>query len=248
MNISNSNSHSFFYWSSTDFPYKAAERMAVLIEQSAAHNKGEKVSIALSGGTTPKSFYSAFNRNHLSNLTRSHSLCWFQTDERYVPQTDDQSNQKMILETLFSNCMANEIANFFPVRVSINNVDEICRTYEKTIFSQVKKVESGNPVFDIIILGIGDDGHIASIFPETDESMSPGSLVQACFIKKFNQTRITISFNTIASARKVIIAASDKKKANIIQQTLSESNNYFFPARKLALTKGIEWWIDNDLK
>ena len=139
--------------------------------------------IALSGGSTPKNLYKKISELPSDNVE------FFQVDERYVPKDNEDSNYKMIKETL------NKEIHHFDTSLSIL---ESLEKYEKELPEQ----------FDLIILGIGNDGHTASLFPNTEALNSQEKVAQT----KNIQERLTITFPVILNSKNILVLLKNKKE------------------------------------
>ncbi len=142
--------------------------------------------IALCGGTTVQPIY-----KHLSETPLAQQAHFFQTDERFVTATHSDSNQKMIREILTPT-------NFTPFNTHL--------TIEKSIEDYTAKIP---PHFDLIILSLGPDGHIASIFPDTPESTEP--VTHTIAPKEFAiKDRLTLTLPTILAAKNILLLAKNR--------------------------------------
>jgi 6-phosphogluconolactonase len=192
--------------------------------------------IALAGGSTPKPLYEG-----LANQ----SLTWdkiqvFWGDERYVPPTHPDSNQKMArLAWLDSvNIPPN---NIHPMPTGAGNPIIDAQTYDNQIRSFFAVNEPEIPIFDIILLGMGDDGHTASLFPHTEALQVKDHLITVG--NKDGQPRLTFTVPLINQARCVIfLVAGSNKQAALAQifAPIADTNNY--PSR-LIQPQGELWWL-----
>jgi 6-phosphogluconolactonase len=169
-------------------------------------------SVALSGGATPRAIYQG-----LSNEANRDKLDWtkvfvFWSDERSVPPTDPESNYRMAMESGLQDLLVPE--NVFRMKTEGVLQDEAV-AYENMI---LKTIPSAS--FDLIMLGIGEDGHTASLFPETEGLESKGRLVISNYIPQRNTWRMTFTFDCINRAQNIVIYALGKNKRNIVNQVL----------------------------
>ncbi|REL29603.1 6-phosphogluconolactonase [Thalassotalea euphylliae] len=188
---------------------------------SAVKLKG-KASIAVSGGSTPKGFFTA-----LSNM----DLPWKQitvtlADERWVDITDDASNTKLVHENLLQNKALD--ANFFHIKQG----DEL--TVE--VLSDLN-LAAGTTVlpFDVLILGMGEDGHTASLFPCSNEIHSALSRDAAPLLKVVPQTapheRITFSYAYLAQSQNTFLHICGDSKKEVLEKALADSDTTQMPIR-----------------
>ena len=159
--------------------------------------------IALSGGSTPQNLYKKMSEFSFKNVD------FFQVDERYVPKDNKDSNYKMVKETL------NKEIHHFDTSLSI---PESLEKYEKELPEQ----------FDLIILGIGNDGHTASLFPNTEAINSKEKVAHT----KNIQERLTITFPVILNSKNILVLLKNKKKVLEELQNPSKTIEQF-PSLKL---------------
>ncbi len=198
----------------TDF---MAEQWTKLSMQ-AVREKGSFV-VALSGGDTPRDFY-----RKLSGITEQ-SL-WdrihvFLADERFVPFADPDSNYGMLTGLLLDKVNM-PLENRHPVPVDALSPDISANKYEKDMIMFFGLRNSLLPVFDLIVLGIGEDGHTASLFPGTDVLKERRHLACAVYMDSIQHNRITLTLPVINNAKNIIFLASGRKKADVIRKVLKE--------------------------
>lgn len=192
--------------------------------------------IALSGGSTPKPLYEAIAREQLP----WHKLHIFWGDERYVPPDDPESNQLMA-RTAWLNKVEIPASNIHPMPTDEADPAVAASKHEKELqeFFQVPAGEF--PVFDIILLGIGDDGHTASLFPHTAALKVSDRLVTVG--NKDGQPRITFTYSLINQARYVMfVVAGASKKPALAQIFAPDGDAYTYPSR-LIQPHGELWWL-----
>lgn len=203
--------------------------------QKAIAERGQ-CTIALAGGNTPKPLYEA-----LANQ----SLPWqnihvFWGDERYVPEDDDDSNQKMARQAWLAKVDL-PAANIHPMLTTSNDPQKDARQHEEEIRNYFQIPEGDFPVFDLILLGMGDDGHTASLFPHTEALQVQDSLVTVG--NKDGQPRLTFTAPLINHARCVIfIVAGENKRPALKQIFATQGDAQTYPAR-LIEPKGELWWL-----
>jgi 6-phosphogluconolactonase len=189
-------------------------------------------SIALSGGSTPQPLYRLLAGDE---ELRSMPITWVVVDERYVPYDDPQSNAGMIQRTLFAHGMSPH-HNFLPFRTDLE--PEACAAN----FEAQWKVH-GIERLDVVTLGMGDDGHTASLFPGTPVLDVDDRLAAAVFVPNKDMWRLTITKPTIRDAKLRIVLVAGASKRPIIEQVRGGAD---FPIAQA--TNGVEtWWlVDRD--
>jgi 6-phosphogluconolactonase len=176
-----------------------------------------RFTVALSGGTTPKSLYSLLASSY-PDFPWARTYLFF-GDERHVPPTDGESNFRMVSEALLSK-IAIPAQNVFRVKAENPDAAAAAADYEAQLrkFFELKSGEF--PRFDLILLGMGPDGHTASLFPGSGGLKENAKLVIANWIEKFKTYRISFTFPVLNNAGEVIFLASGPDKAEMIREVL----------------------------
>ncbi len=222
------------------FNQLAAKTVAQSIENVGINNF--EVSLALAGGSTPIGAY-----KELVDNPKKYPIDWnrvrvFLSDERVVPLTHPDSNQKHI-QPIFSHTQAR---TFWP-DTSSTRPDFVADTYEQTILDEAP-IDNEVPAFDCILLGIGPDGHTASIFPESEELAHPSNrlVIPVSNSPKPPSNRISFSLRLINSAKQVIILATGEQKALVVRSVLlEEENSLAYPiAHVKPLAGSVHWILD----
>ncbi len=197
----------------------------------------EKIAIALSGGSTPAEVY-----RNLVVEPRVSEMPWDKTvfflgDERWVPITDSQSNFFMAQDTFLEQVPKTKA---FPVVG--RTAEEAATEYEKLIKTHLGE----NPVFNIVLLGLGDDGHTASLFPNSPLLKEDSTrLVASCTHPESGQKRITFMPRLIQSAERILVLVKGKNKAKILSSALTRGNT--LPISILDKAKGkITYFVDTE--
>jgi 6-phosphogluconolactonase len=177
--------------------------------------------VALSGGSTPVKLYENLSGTDLK-WDRTHI---FIVDERFVPFDHKDSNFRMIYETLLGKIAIPE-HNIHAVLTEQNSPDESASSYEREMVSFFKISSGSIPVFDLILLGVGNDGHTASLFPGSSALVEDDRLaVSAVPSNTSMHERITITFPVINSARNVIVQITGSTKAEVVKDILENENS-----------------------
>jgi 6-phosphogluconolactonase len=203
--------------------------------EAAIEQKG-RFTIALAGGGTPKPLY---------ELIAKQSFPWdnvhvFWGDERYVPAEHPDSNQKMA-RLAWLDRVAIPAINIHPMTTNANNPQLDAQQYQTEIeqFFQLKKGEM--PIFDVILLGIGDDGHTASLFPHTQALQVRDRIVTVG--NKDEQPRITLTIPALNSANCIIFLVGGANKQQALEQIFAPVGDELqYPSRSIK-PQGELWWL-----
>jgi 6-phosphogluconolactonase len=217
---------------------EAALRMAKVI-RDAIEARGS-AAIALSGGNTPRAAY--------ARLAAEPRIDWakvdvFWVDERAVPPSDERSNFYWAQQTLLTPAsIAGERVHRMPGEAA--DLDGAAREYEQLLRTKVRPDPTGAPSFDLLVMGIGDDGHTASLFPGDPAVTVTDRLVVAVPASGAREARLTITTPVIEAARAVIVLAVGKgKNAPLEQAWLIAGSASETPARVIRGVRGAITWI-----
>ena len=204
-------------------------------------NKG-KVAIALSGGSTPKVLFRLLAEEYADEINWSKvRLYW--GDERCVPPTHEDSNYGMTQELLLKHIDI-PLSNIHRVRGEDDPVQEAER-YGAVIEEELAE-EDGYPVFDLIILGMGSDGHTASIFPHQKELLMADSTCAVATHPESGQQRITLTGPVINRSKQVVFLVTGASKLDKIREIIREEGNWSsYPAAHIRPLSGkLDWYLD----
>lgn len=212
-----------------------------LREKIARMPEGHFFTIALSGGSTPKKIFDYIS-SHDKGETEWSKVRFFWGDERCVPPDHDDSNYKMAKLNLLDKLEIQD-NQVFRIYGEDDPRKEAIR-YEKVITEKVK-TEDGFPRFDLVILGLGTDGHTASIFPGNTRLFDSDSVCEAVVHPQSGQQRITITGSVINNAENVFFIVTGADKAEMISKLWQGDNNSGFPASLVNPTRGnLKWLLD----
>ncbi|MCG8368466.1 MAG: 6-phosphogluconolactonase [Pseudanabaenales cyanobacterium] len=208
----------------------------VVIQMRAAIADRGLCTIALAGGGTPKPLYAAIAQQDLP-WDKIH-IFW--GDERYVPSDHPDSNEGMARAAWLSHVPI-PAENIYPVPTTAESPAVSAAQYEQTLRAFFKPTSDKNPSLDIILLGIGDDAHTASLFPHTEALNVRDRLVTVG--DKDGQPRITLTVPLINQGRAVIFLAAGANKQGALTQIFApEADAQTYPAR-LIQPQGELWWL-----
>lgn len=202
--------------------------------------------IALSGGSTPKHIYEVLSENRYSDLF-DWNLCHFYFgDERCVAPDNEDSNFNMANSALIKHIDI-PTNNIHRIEAELDDHNEAACRYEKTLTSTLPKYNN-KPHFDVVLLGLGPDGHIASLFPDTDALMVNDRLTTAVYVKKLDSWRITITYPIITSATHIFMIVPGLAKADILHSIFNTppSHRPHYPVNAIKNLKQVEWFLDTD--
>ncbi|MDE0200078.1 MAG: 6-phosphogluconolactonase [Caldilineaceae bacterium] len=199
--------------------------------------------LALAGSSTPGLVYELLAEVPDIDWKRT---CVFWSDERCVPLDHADSNYRMARETLL------DLLPQSPRIVARMHVElppeQAAGAYEETIREIVPAGESGIPLFDLILLGMGDDGHTASLFPGSEALNVTDRIVAADFVSKFSSYRLTFTYPLLNAGRHVLILVSGASKADTLNAVLKGPQRpKALPVQGVQPTKGqLKWLVDAD--
>ena len=208
-----------------------------MVELSAASIKERgQFSIALSGGTTPAVLFALLAKPPYVNQIDWKKTFVFWGDERAVPLDSPQNNAHNAKEDLL-NHIDIPAENIFPIPTNLPPAEAAIR-YENTLKHFFK---SDLPKFDLILLGMGDNGHTASLFPHTTILHETQAIVKEVWVEEVNMDRISFTAALINNARHILFLVAGKDKADMLHKVLEgEYKPEDYPAQ---LIKGAEWFV-----
>lgn len=222
---------------------RAAEEF--ISEGKKAITKSDRFTVALSGGSTPRNLYQLLATEEFSGELDWEKVYFFFGDERDVSPASVKSNYKMVRE-LFFKPLKIKTRNIFRWRTEIINPVEVAEQYERIIRRFFELGTGEYPRFDLVFLGMGDDGHTASLFPHTQALAENERIAVANWVEKFDSHRLTLTYPVLNNAVKAVFLVSGANKAETLQQIFEgDSQPEKFPARNVKLKSGkLVWLID----
>ncbi|TVQ06778.1 MAG: 6-phosphogluconolactonase [Bacteroidetes bacterium] len=213
-----------------------------LAELSHSVSEGKQVSVALSGGSTPKAIFQYISQYAVDSI-HWNNICLFWGDERCVPPNHEESNYKMTLDSLLVNIPL-ESSNIFRIKGENDPIAEAERY--STLVSGLLPKHKDNPVFDMVLLGLGEDGHTASIFPPDITLFESESLFAATNNPYTGQKRITATGRVINNAQNVFFLVTGSSKAEMVARIIKKQEGYKkLPASKvMPKSKNLFWLLD----
>ena len=222
----------------------AAAQLAAEIYNLVASSTKKKINIAISGGTTPFILFDIWAIQYANKMDWE-KLHFFWVDERCVPHTSDESNFGNTNKVLFEKVDI-PLSNIYRVRGEDEPAYEAKR-YASEIEKQVEIV-NGLPQFDIILLGMGDDGHTASIFPPQIHLLQSEQIVSLAQNPYNQQYRITLTGRVINNAARIYFLVTGKSKAEVVKHIFTKTSGYLkYPASHIKPNTGeLIWYLDEE--
>jgi len=197
---------------------------------------------AVSGGNTPPLLFQALVREH-AGLSLWKKVHVFWADERCVDPADAESNYGTSREALLDLGIPEK--QLHPMYRG-GDVVEACKAYEQRLDRLVPKNSQGLPQLDLVLLGLGTDGHTASLFPGRDLSADPGCCTSVQHPES-GQWRITLTLQTLNAVGRVIFFVLGESKASVVATILSGKAGLVFPAGQINPVRGsLEWYLDRE--
>lgn len=223
--------------------FSAAAEEVVRAANDAVKQRG-RFAIALAGGSTPKGLYNLLATNARTALPWDRMFFFF-GDERHVPPSDPDSNYRMADESMLSKIPV-ATANVFRVHAENPDAAAVAEAYEETLKKFFSLQPGQLPQFDLILLGMGPDGHTASLFPGTAALQEKKKLVVANWVEKLKTHRITLTLPVLNSAHCVTFLVSGTDKAAALRAVLEESPSAEqYPSKLVRPSSGkLIWLID----
>jgi 6-phosphogluconolactonase len=220
----------------------ASARAFIASMQEAITSRGRGV-VALSGGHTPHILYKRLLQDDLHKAVDWSKVHFFVGDERCVPATSEDNNFGNA-QRLFLSKLNIPQSNLHPTAQQDSDPDASAGKYEAEIKKFFGIANGELPQFDMIHLGMGPDGHCASLFPGTRALDETGRLVVANHVEKLHTNRITFTFPLINNARYVMFMVEGEEKAAVLAEAL-QSDTVAYPVQKIKPRSGkLEWFVD----
>lgn len=217
-----------------NFVTDATEFISQKAEEAIA--KRGRFVLSLCGGKTPESIYTELGKQKILNWEKI--IITF-GDERCVSSTHPESNFGMVQRTLFDQIHIPK-TNIHRIQGELPP-EEAAQLYESELMNLKSCHEEPALIHDLILLGLGDDGHTASLFPETTALFETNKLVVSNYVPKFKSNRITFTYPLINTARHICFLVNDSRKQPVIEDI--KSGNSHFPAAKVTAAESLTWLI-----
>lgn len=218
----------------------AAAELVVLAANQAIEARGQFY-IALSGGSTPKRLY-----QHLASDAYKQQIDWQKVhiyfgDERSVPPEHPESNYRMAREAFLDQLPIPE-QQIHRIQGEREDLEKAAAEYAELL--KALPTRNGLPQFDLILLGMGDDGHTASLFPGTVALTEKSKTVVAQTVPQLNTRRITLSYPLINNAHQVMLLVAGESKASRLEEVLVSAPEGCYPVQGIKPKGILNWLLD----
>lgn len=228
------------------------EQLAHRAAQEFVHVANESISsrgrftVALSGGSTPHRLYELLadeTQPYRAQIAWRHTH-FFWGDERCVSPDDPQSNFRTAFDALLSRAPVTD-ENIYRIEAERADANDAARDYERRLQTFFNLTDKEFPAFDLVLLGLGADGHTASLFPDSTAIKEQAHLVVATWVAKLNAHRITLTVPTINHARHIMFLVSGADKSEVVKQIFmrEQSNEAALPAQLIGTETNAPRWI-----
>ena len=203
-----------------------------------------RFTVALSGGTTPRRLYELLAGEPYRSAVAWAKTHFFWGDERHVPPDDPQSNYRMAREALLSK-VAIPDANVHRIEAELPDASEAAARYDAEVGRFFGLASGQFPGFDLMYLGLGPEGHTASLFPGTTALEVEDRLVVATWVAKLNADRITMTYPVFREARAIEFLVEGGAKTQILAAVRNPATAADYPAGRIHPLKGeLLWYAD----
>ena len=227
-----------------DLSERAAEEFVRLARQ--AIQLAGRFTVALSGGSTPKALYMLLATPGFAQRLSWNRVHLFWGDERCVPPDHPESNCRMVRECLLAHV---QIPAENVHRMAGEKTPQIAALeYEAELKKFFELADGALPRFDLILLGLGEDGHTASLFPGSTALNDHEHLVAAVYVDKMNTYRLTLTLPVLNAGREVVFLVAGASKAAIVKELLGgQASAMNYPAARIQPPEGrLTWMITAD--
>ena len=216
----------------------AAERLLRRIASN-----GDRVAICLTGGSSPKQLYELLGNEPYRSQIPWDRVHWFIGDERFVPATDSLNNMRMARQAFLNGCAP--LVNIHPMATNAADPDEAAHRYETELksFYGADSLDPARPLFDVVLMGVGPDGHTASLFPGYPAMVERERWVVGvpkAHVEPF-VPRVTLTLSTLGSCHEMLFEVSGTDKRAILTRVLAGED---LPAGRAVSISETTWLVD----
>jgi 6-phosphogluconolactonase len=207
--------------------------------------QGKAFSIALSGGHTPRRLYELLSANPISSELPWRQIHLFQVDERCVPPDHPESNFRMIRETLLDRLPAAQV-QFHRMEAERPDLNQAASGYAEKLAQVLQPAPGQVPRLDLVLLGMGGDGHTASLFPGSKALSEMKLWVAPNYVDKLRMHRLTLTYPVLNAAAELVFLVAGADKAETVRKVLEMGQDGLqFPAQGIRPVDGVvRWFLD----
>lgn len=218
-----------------------AEHAAEWLSALASSCNGE-VAICLSGGSTPRRLYQRLASDSLAARIPWNQIHWFWGDERFVAHDDPASNYRMAYDALFSRVPVSQ-DRIHPIPTQGLSPEGAAAAYQTLLqgYYGNKRLDVNRSIFDVTLLGVGEDGHTASLFPGSSALRDDRRWVRAV-VGEADQARVTLTFPVLNSSRNVAFLVTGENKKKILAQIRAGDGS--MPVARIRPVGRLYWFVD----
>ena len=218
----------------------AAERIVRRLAH--APRDRERLAVCLTGGSTPRHLYALLATEPYRERLPWPRIHWFFTDERFVPYDDERNNARMAIEAMLDRAPVPR-QNVHRMRTDVADSHESAQLYEAELraFGGAGRIDKPPPLFDVVLMGLGPDGHTASLYPghaSLDETKRWALGVDMAGYEPY-VPRVTLTFPSLASTREMLFLVSGDDKRDAIARVLQNED---LPSAR-AYSEGDLLWL-----
>ncbi len=216
----------------------AAERLVNRVRER------ERAAVCLTGGSTPQGLYRLLATGPWRSKVPWERVHWFMGDDRFVPESDPLSNIGAARRAFLDHVNAPQ-QNIHPIATNAGDPDRAARVYEQELkdFYGAERLSSRLPLFDLVLMGLGGDGHTASLFPHApalDEKERWVVGVPKAGMEPY-VPRVTLTFPALGSAREMLFLVDGADKRDILRRVLAGED---YPAHRARADGELVWLVD----
>ncbi len=199
--------------------------------------------VALSGGSTPRALYQRLAQPDYSDRLDWGSVHIYFGDERAVAPHHPDSNFRMANETLLSHVPIPS-AQIHRMAAEQQPIADAATSYESVLTQQLPATDRGIPQFDLVLLGMGTDGHTASLFPGTTVLHERERFVAEVYVEQLQSWRLSLTLPVIDAARQILVLVAGDSKAAIIGELFAKGAQSTYPIQLIEPLGDMQWYLD----
>jgi len=206
----------------------------------------DRFAVCLTGGSSPEGLYRLLPTDPYRSQVPWERVHWFWGDDRFVPQSDERSNAGMA-RRLFLDRVPVPPGNLHPIPTDGADVDDAARRYETELraFYGADRLDPGRPLFDVVLMGIGNDGHTASLFPrqaQVEETKRWVIGVPEAGMEPY-VPRVSLTLPPLAATREMLFLITGRGKREVVARVLADPS---LPAARAHAEGDLVWLLDRD--